>query len=235
MLDIGPGLAFNYVGFRLLCGRTGEELHKTGTAPRDLWAHDPSHRRSRMLRKIRALSLSLMCLIAVSTLGVAAAVSADEGAPTIGELEQFAEMAGEAAPSSVDADIAKAQDALDDGKPSLAEAILDNVVAADLTGMQKVRVAELIRETERQLKARRRKKPKGAGEVPAEMLTEAEKRTPTSGRVLRSLATLHLAAGRTQHAGRYYTRLVELFPDAEDIDELRNMQRVLGRKKGGAR
>ena len=75
----------------------------------------------------------------------------------------------------------------------------------------------------------------GKGDQAVSMLTEAENRTPASGRVLRSLATLHLAAGRFQHAGRYYTRLAELFPDAEDIDELRNMQRVLGGKKGGAR
>ena len=67
------------------------------------------------------------------------------------------------------------------------------------------------------------------------MLAEAEKRTPTSGRVLRSLATLHAAAGRAEQARGCYARLVELLPDAPDIDELRNTLRVLGETKGGAR
>ena len=67
------------------------------------------------------------------------------------------------------------------------------------------------------------------------MLAEAEKRTPTSERILRSLATLHRAEGRTDKARAYYARLVELLPDAPDIDELRNTLRVLGEKKGGAK
>ncbi len=67
------------------------------------------------------------------------------------------------------------------------------------------------------------------------MLAKAERLTPTDGRVLRSLATLHRAEGRREQARRYYARLVELFPDADDIDELRNALRVLGEKKEGAR
>ncbi len=35
-------------------------------------------------------------------------------------------------------------------------------------------------------------------------------------------------------ARRYYARLVELLPDAPDIDALRNTLRVLGEEKGGA-
>ncbi len=64
------------------------------------------------------------------------------------------------------------------------------------------------------------------------MLNKAEAHTPTCGRVLRSLATLHMSAGRRSEAKRYYARLVELFPDAPDIDELRNTLRVLQVKKG---
>ncbi len=66
------------------------------------------------------------------------------------------------------------------------------------------------------------------------LLTRAEKLTPTSGAVLRSLAALYLGDGKKDEARRYYGRLVELFPDADDIDELRNIQRVLGEKKAGA-
>ena len=67
------------------------------------------------------------------------------------------------------------------------------------------------------------------------MLTKAEKLTPTSGVVLRSLAALHLSLGRNDQARQYYARLVELFPDADDIDQLRNTLRVLSETKGGAR
>jgi len=69
----------------------------------------------------------------------------------------------------------------------------------------------------------------------AGLLAKAEALTPTSERVLRPLAALHLAAGRTAQARRTYGRLVELLPDATDIDELRNRLRVLGSKEGGAR
>jgi len=66
------------------------------------------------------------------------------------------------------------------------------------------------------------------------MLGKAEKLSPTSGPILRSLARLHLASGRKDQARGYYARLVELFPDAADIDELRNTLRILGGEKGGA-
>jgi tetratricopeptide (TPR) repeat protein len=61
-------------------------------------------------------------------------------------------------------------------------------------------------------------------------LGEAEKLTPTSGKVLRALAGLCLATGRREEARGYYLRLVELFPDADDIDELRNTLTVLQEK-----
>ena len=63
------------------------------------------------------------------------------------------------------------------------------------------------------------------------MLAEAEKHLPTSGGVLRALGGLHLAMGNRDEAARYYARMVELFPDAADIDELRNTLKVL-RGKG---
>lgn len=64
------------------------------------------------------------------------------------------------------------------------------------------------------------------------MLQEAERIQPASGKVLRSLALLSLAQGQTDKARGYYVRLVELFPDAPDIDELRNRVKVLQEKTG---
>jgi len=72
----------------------------------------------------------------------------------------------------------------------------------------------------------------GCREEAARMLKKAESYTPASAPTLRSLASLYLGAGRCSEALRYYTRLVELFPDAHDIDELRNTQRVLQEKMG---
>jgi len=59
------------------------------------------------------------------------------------------------------------------------------------------------------------------------LLSKAESYAPTSAPVLRSLAGLHLGLGHRSEARGYYARLVELFPDAADIDELRNRLRVL--------
>jgi Flp pilus assembly protein TadD len=65
------------------------------------------------------------------------------------------------------------------------------------------------------------------------LLTKAEQRTPTDPAVLRTLADLTLAMGRKDRAVGYFTRLVELLPDAADIDELRNTLRTL-KPTGGA-
>jgi tetratricopeptide (TPR) repeat protein len=54
---------------------------------------------------------------------------------------------------------------------------------------------------------------------------------PTSGKILRSLASLSRALGKTADARQYYARLVELAPDAADIDELRNALKVLQESK----
>jgi tetratricopeptide (TPR) repeat protein len=64
------------------------------------------------------------------------------------------------------------------------------------------------------------------------MLRKAEAQSPTSAPVLRSLATLCLATNRRDEARTYYARLVELFPDANDINDLRNIQRSLAEKNG---
>ena len=75
---------------------------------------------------------------------------------------------------------------------------------------------------------------KGRRDAAIHMFAHAEEHAPTNGRVLRSLAALHRAAGRRAQARQYYARLVELLPDATDIDELRNTLRVLEGEKGGA-
>lgn len=59
------------------------------------------------------------------------------------------------------------------------------------------------------------------------LLSKAESYAPTSAPILRSLAGLHLGLGHRSEARGYYARLVELFPDAADIDKLRNRLRVL--------
>jgi len=59
------------------------------------------------------------------------------------------------------------------------------------------------------------------------LLKEAEQEQPTSETVLRSLAALYTATGGDKQACHYYARIVELFPDATDIDELRNALKVL--------
>jgi len=64
------------------------------------------------------------------------------------------------------------------------------------------------------------------------LLKKAEALYPTSSKVLRSLADLSVATGRPQEARGYYARMVELFPDAPDIDELRNALKVLQEKTG---
>ena len=66
------------------------------------------------------------------------------------------------------------------------------------------------------------------------MLEVADKRQPASAAVLRALAELSVTMGRDKQARGYYARLVELFPDAPDIDELRNALQVLEEKTGGA-
>jgi tetratricopeptide (TPR) repeat protein len=63
-------------------------------------------------------------------------------------------------------------------------------------------------------------------------LEKAEKRTPTAPNVLRALATLCVAIGRKAQARQYYARMVELFPDAADIDELRNALEALQEPTG---
>ncbi len=63
-------------------------------------------------------------------------------------------------------------------------------------------------------------------------LARAAKDAPTSGKILRGLATLSVSAGRQADARGYYARLVELFPDAADIDELRNALKVLQETAG---
>ncbi len=64
-----------------------------------------------------------------------------------------------------------------------------------------------------------------------ELLQQADHLHPTSEPVLRALAGLALSSGRAKLACRCYRRLIELFPDAEDLDELRNRLKVLEGKE----
>ena len=64
------------------------------------------------------------------------------------------------------------------------------------------------------------------------MLKQAEQEQPISEEVLRPLAALYAAVGDDKRAVTYYARIVELFPDASDIDELNNTLKVLREKTG---
>ena len=64
------------------------------------------------------------------------------------------------------------------------------------------------------------------------LLRQAERHTPTAAKVLRSLAGLHVVMGRAREASRAYGRLIELFPDAPDVDEWRHARNVLDGKTG---
>ena len=63
-------------------------------------------------------------------------------------------------------------------------------------------------------------------------LKKAEQEQPTSETVLRPLAALYAVVGDDKQSLQYYARMVELFPDATDIDELRNAMKVLQEKTG---
>lgn len=65
-------------------------------------------------------------------------------------------------------------------------------------------------------------------------LKKADAAVPTSAPVLRALAGLSLATGDRQAARKYYARIIELFPDADDIQELHNAHRNLSENAGDA-
>ena len=64
-----------------------------------------------------------------------------------------------------------------------------------------------------------------------QLLQRADRLHPTSEPILRALANLALTTGQSELARRCYRRLVELFPDASDLDELRNTLKVLEAEK----
>ena len=107
---------------------------------------------------------------------------------------------------------------------AMMEEVLD--AAGDAKLFKAATVAEFYYRAAMALRA------KGNGKEAVRLLSKAERHMPTSARILRSSASLHLNAGRREQARQYYTRLVELFPDADDIDELRNTLRVLKEETG---
>ena len=65
-----------------------------------------------------------------------------------------------------------------------------------------------------------------------DFLGKAQGLWPTSPKILRASAELSVVTGRKEDAREAYARLVELFPDARDIDELRNALKVLQEETG---
>lgn len=77
------------------------------------------------------------------------------------------------------------------------------------------------------------KRAAGERDQAIQFLKKAEQQLPTSAKVLRALGDLHLAQGHREEASGYFARIVELFPDAHDIDRLINVRRNLQASKGG--
>ncbi|NQT86327.1 tetratricopeptide repeat protein, partial [bacterium] len=65
------------------------------------------------------------------------------------------------------------------------------------------------------------------------LLKKAEQHTPTAAKAPHSLAGLAMAANQSDAASGYFARMVELFPDAPDADEWRNILNTL-RQNGAA-
>lgn len=63
-------------------------------------------------------------------------------------------------------------------------------------------------------------------------LEQADAINPTSAKVLRALINLSLTSGDRDAAIGYYRRLIDLFPDSRDIDELRNAVKQLEEQTG---
>ncbi|MHC4591574.1 MAG: hypothetical protein ACYS8L_02635, partial [Planctomycetota bacterium] len=101
-----------------------------------------------LLRKIGAFSLSLVCLVAMSSSAYCADEAAEKEAPSIGELEAFAGTAAETAAGRADAIIAEAEALLAGDKPHLARARLAELVGVETTAAQRKRAAVLIEEAD---------------------------------------------------------------------------------------
>ncbi|MCG3181023.1 MAG: hypothetical protein BIFFINMI_03390 [Phycisphaerae bacterium] len=67
-----------------------------------------------------------------------------------------------------------------------------------------------------------------------DLLVQADKLDPTNGPVLRAMASLQRALGDDDGAHATYQRIIELFPDADDIEELRNSARATEDAKGAS-
>jgi tetratricopeptide (TPR) repeat protein len=54
-------------------------------------------------------------------------------------------------------------------------------------------------------------------------LKKGEAFDPASGKIIRALAGLYRVLGNNDEARHYYSKYIELFPDAEDIDKMKNI------------
>ncbi len=99
-----------------------------------------------MLRKMGAFTLGLLCLIGTSSVVLGAEDSGAPNAPSITELREAAGM-GEAT-ADVGATLDEAEKRLQAGQPYVANELLDQLLTADLTSAQEVRLARLKKQAD---------------------------------------------------------------------------------------
>lgn len=121
-----------------------------------------------MLSKTGAVPLSLMCLAAIAAFVCSAQASQEQEAPTIGELEAFAESARGPIVTDVDAEIARAEEKLEEDKPYLARNILDALVEEDLSDAQSERVAKIRKKAQKSIARKEKEAAAGLALVPPE-------------------------------------------------------------------
>ncbi len=95
-----------------------------------------------MLKKIALISVSVLGLVGMASLGYCAEAVEKEEAPSIEELEEYAATAEEE-PVNVEARVEEAAALLEAGKPLAAQTVLQELDPEQLTDQQAARVAEL--------------------------------------------------------------------------------------------
>ncbi|MFO8008324.1 MAG: hypothetical protein R6V05_11390 [Candidatus Brocadiia bacterium] len=124
-----------------------------------------------MLRRIAVVSVSLLVLFGASSALGAEQSEGGGGPPSISELEQFAS-AAEDVETDVDAEIADARAALDEGKPRLAQEILDGLPVENMGEEQTAQAAALAQEAQEAV-AELEKAEAAAEEVPRDQAKQA--------------------------------------------------------------
>jgi len=124
-----------------------------------------------MLRKIAVVSVSLLGLIGMSPF-VDCTEAEGDNPPSISEMEQFVESAGEQVAVDVDAALDRADAKLQEGKPAVAREILNQLPVDQMTQPQLARAGKLAEEAGADLETREEQI---SAELQQEVLTEQER------------------------------------------------------------